>query len=73
MGPNDNDTQEQVRRRAFELWEQHGKREGYEEEFWLQAERELRGEASKSDTSMGVTANAASARSGSGSDGPGKA
>jgi hypothetical protein len=67
-----NETQDRVRQRAYELWEQHGSREGREAEFWHQAERELRGEASSSDTSRGVSANAASARSGSGSDGPGK-
>jgi hypothetical protein len=71
MEPSVNVTQDQVRRRAFELWEQHGRREGYEAEYWFQAERELSGEASSSDTSKGVSANARSARSGSGSDGPG--
>jgi hypothetical protein len=72
MEPSNNDTEAQVRRRAFELWEQHGSCEGHEAEFWHQAERELKGEASSSDTSRGVSANAASARSGSGSDGPGE-
>jgi hypothetical protein len=33
--------QDEVRRRAYELWEQHGSPEGREEEFWLQAEREI--------------------------------
>jgi hypothetical protein len=64
------DTQDRVRQRAYELWEQHGRSEGHEAEFWHQAERELKGEASSSDISKGVSANAASARSGSGSDGP---
>src|SRR4051812_12600057 len=50
MDPSTNDTQAQIRQRAFELWEQHGSREGYEAEFWLQAERELKGEASSSTT-----------------------
>jgi len=72
MDPSTDDTQAQVRQRAHELWEQHGSREGHEVEFWLQAERELKGEASPGDTDRGVSANAASARSGSGSDGPGK-
>ena len=57
---------------TLKLWEKHGSREGHEAQFWQQAERELKGEASSSDTSRGVTANAPSARSGSGSDGPGK-
>jgi hypothetical protein len=72
MEQHADETQDRVRQRAFELWEQHGSREGHEAEFWHQAERELKGEASSSDTSRGVSANAPSARSGSGSDGPGK-
>ncbi|GAA0003600.1 DUF2934 domain-containing protein [Bradyrhizobium diazoefficiens] len=35
-------TEEQIRKRAFELWEQAGKPEGRENEFWQQAQRELR-------------------------------
>jgi hypothetical protein len=73
MKPSTNGAENQVRQRAYELWEQHGRSEGHEAEFWHQAERELKGEASTSDTSKGLTANAPSARSGSGSDGPGKA
>jgi len=71
MEQHADETQDRVRRRAYELWEQHGRLEGHEAEFWHQAERELKGEASIRDTRKGVTANAASARSGSGSDGPG--
>ena len=33
--------EEQIRRRAHELWEQEGKPEGREMDFWLQAEPEL--------------------------------
>ena len=61
MEQHANETQDRVRQRAYELWEQHGSREGHEAEFWHQAERELKGEASSSDTSRGVSANAASA------------
>jgi hypothetical protein len=71
MAQYTDETQDRVRQRAYELWEQHGRSEGHEAEFWHQAERELKGEASSSDISKGVTANATSARSGSGSDGPG--
>ncbi|HEY8381536.1 MAG TPA: DUF2934 domain-containing protein [Microvirga sp.] len=71
MNQLSNVTPDRVRQRAYELWEQHGRREGHDGEFWHQAERELKGEASDSDVSRGVSANAASARSGSGSDGPG--
>lgn len=58
---------DQVKQRAFELWQQHGSREGYQAEFWAQAERELEGDGN----TIGTTANAESAKSGSGSDGPG--
>jgi hypothetical protein len=57
---------DQVRQRAFQLWEQRGTPEGYEAEFWLQAERELKGE----DTASIASANATTAKSGGGSDGP---
>lgn len=35
------DLQEQIRGRAYELYEQRGRVEGYELEDWLQAESEL--------------------------------
>jgi hypothetical protein len=35
------DIQGQVRRRAFELYEQHGREDGHDLEDWLQAESEL--------------------------------
>lgn len=35
---------EQVRERAYELWERNHRPEGFEIEFWLLAERELRKE-----------------------------
>jgi hypothetical protein len=36
--------EEQIRCRAHELWEQAGKPEGREMDFWLQAEREIASE-----------------------------
>jgi hypothetical protein len=42
MEQHADETQDRVRRRAYKLWEQHGSREGYEAEFWHQAERELK-------------------------------
>jgi hypothetical protein len=33
---------EEIRRRAYELWEQHGREAGHENEHWLLAEREVR-------------------------------
>ena len=35
-------SREAIRTRAHELWEQHGRPTGRDEEFWLQAEAELR-------------------------------
>jgi hypothetical protein len=37
-------TFEQIRERAYELWERNHRPEGFEIEFWLLAERELRKE-----------------------------
>ena len=37
-------TFEQIRERAYELWERNHRPEGFEIEFWLLAERELRNE-----------------------------
>ena len=34
-------SREKIRMRAHELWEQHGRPAGRDEEFWLQAESEL--------------------------------
>jgi Protein of unknown function (DUF2934) len=43
-------TEEQIRERAYQLWEAAGKPEDREQEFWYQAEGELKtetGEASQ--------------------------
>ncbi len=58
-------TKEQIRARALELWEQRGRPVGYDLEFWLQAERELKGEGA----AEGISPNAENAKSGGGSDG----
>ena len=34
--------EDEIRRRAYELWEQHGRTVGHENEHWLVAEREVR-------------------------------
>jgi hypothetical protein len=47
-------TEEQIRKRAFELWEQAGKPEGREDEFWNQAQRELQGAEERGDTNKGA-------------------
>jgi hypothetical protein len=33
--------EDEIRRRAYELWEQHGREPGRENEHWLLAEREI--------------------------------
>jgi hypothetical protein len=35
------DRQEQIRRRAFELYEQRGREDGHDQKDWLQAESEV--------------------------------
>lgn len=47
-------TEEQIRKRAFELWEQAGNPEGHEDEFWHQAQRELQGAKERGDQSKGA-------------------
>ncbi len=37
-------SEEEIRRRAHELYEERGREPGHEHEDWAQAERELRGE-----------------------------
>ncbi|GAC1332722.1 MAG: hypothetical protein NVSMB26_12760 [Beijerinckiaceae bacterium] len=64
---DENNRDEQIKRRAAELWQQRGSPSGYETEFWSQAEREL----DDAEKSSAKSANAEGAKSGSGSDGPG--
>jgi hypothetical protein len=40
-------TEEKIRKRAREIWEENGRPTGRDEEFWLQAERELQEEELK--------------------------
>ena len=37
-------TEKQILNRAYEIWERNGRPEGREDEFWHQAEQELRAE-----------------------------
>ena len=41
------DLREQIRRRAYELYERRGREDGHEVEDWLQAEAELAGKRNK--------------------------
>ena len=34
---------EEIRRRAYELWEEKGREAGHDQEYWLSAEAEIRG------------------------------
>ncbi|WFU43309.1 DUF2934 domain-containing protein [Bradyrhizobium sp. CB82] len=47
-------TEEQIRKRAFELWEQAGKPEGREDEFWQQAQGELQSAEESGDSNKGA-------------------
>ncbi|MHC2018938.1 DUF2934 domain-containing protein [Methylobacterium sp. CM6247] len=64
MRPETMPTEAEIRGRALELWETRGRPEGYEEEFWLQAERQLRGET----TGQPVLPDGGFVTSGTGSD-----
>jgi Protein of unknown function (DUF2934) len=49
----DTPAQDQIRNRAYELWEQHGRPEGRQDEFWRQAERELQRMMDRGDPAQG--------------------
>ena len=38
---------EKIRQRAYEIWDREGRQEGRDEEYWLQAEREIRKDESQ--------------------------
>jgi DUF2934 family protein len=44
-----NPAEDRIRQRAYELWEQSGRPEGSEMDFWLQAEREIVGPDAQGD------------------------
>ncbi|GEP03832.1 DUF2934 domain-containing protein [Methylobacterium oxalidis] len=48
MEPAPEITFEQIRERAYDLWERNHRLDGFEIEFWLMAERELKAERSRS-------------------------
>ncbi len=57
---------DQIRLRARELWEERGRPEGYEDQFWEQAERDLKSKG----VLGGASTQGGAPRSGGGSDGP---
>lgn len=48
-------TTAEIRQRAYELWERNHRPDGFETEFWVMAERELRAERQKRPTQQGKT------------------
>lgn len=47
-------TEKQILNRAYEIWERNGRPEGREDEFWHQAEQELRAEQERGDPAKGT-------------------
>lgn len=45
VGETGGPTEEEIRRRAYEIWEQRGREPGREEAHWIEAERQLREES----------------------------
>jgi|SRR5215212_9080050 hypothetical protein len=44
----DKQIEQRIRERAYELWMRHGSLPGQADEYWYQAEREIRGEGEQS-------------------------
>ena len=47
-------SEEQIRKRAYELWEQSGRTDQSETDFWLQAEQELQSQQPASPSAPGA-------------------
>ena len=52
MEAPDEITPEQIRERAYDLWERNHRPEGFEMQFWLVAERELKAERDRKQAQM---------------------
>lgn len=48
--PDDGITFERVRERAYDIWDRNHRPDGFDVEFWLIAERELKAEAAAATT-----------------------
>lgn len=42
-------TSDEIRQRAYEIWERRHQPQGYDAEFWFEAERELKAERLQAD------------------------
>jgi hypothetical protein len=49
--PDDGITFERIRERAYDIWDRNHRPEGYDVDFWLMAERELRAQAAAATSS----------------------
>lgn len=54
--------EEQIRERAFQLWDEAGRPEGQDLDYWLQAENQLQGEAPESNDKLREMAALANAK-----------
>ena len=52
MEPAERLTSDEIRERAYDLWDQHHRPEGYDLQFWLMAERELKAERRSSSSAL---------------------
>ena len=52
----DNEVEQRIRERAYQLWVQNGEERGRAEEYWLQAERELMGAPNEGSVGSSVPA-----------------
>ncbi len=68
---SDNDLDQRVRERAYQLWEQAGRPDGRHDEFWHQARGEVAPEDVKVDVAMEDTFPASDPPAHSGITGPG--
>ena len=46
VSKSNGDLEDEIRQRAYELYEQEGRQEGRDQEYWLRAEAEIRGRRS---------------------------
>ncbi|MHB1053235.1 MAG: DUF2934 domain-containing protein [Thiobacillus sp.] len=47
VGKKGGDPKQQIEKRAYDLYEQHGHQKGHEKQDWLQAEREIQKDSTR--------------------------